>query len=848
MLKVDNKKVINNLFWKSFKTSRSKNIIAVLAIALTAILFTALATVGSGMVENFQRQTMRQAGGDGMGVLKYITEEQYGNIKDHKLIKEISYNRLLSSSVDNEELIKRHGEFYYMDDTAMKLGFCEPTTGSKPQKANEIIMDTKTIKLLGIKQEIGAPLTLELTAHGKQIKRDFVLSGWWEADPVFNASIMVTSRAYVDQYIEELYNSYKEDHDMTGVINSYVMFANSFDLESKLDRIITESGYSIQEGDPNYISNNVNWSYLSTNFSLDFQTVVGLVAAVVLIIFTGYLIIYNIFQISVIKDIRFYGLLKTIGTTGKQIKKIIRRQALLLSCIGIPMGLIAGYFIGCGIVPLIMEQSIYAGAAFSTSANPLIFIGSTVFALITVAISTGKPGRMAAAVSPVEAVRYTDRAPKGKKKKRRAKRGARILGMAYANIGRNKRRTLLVVLSMALSLVLFNTIYTFSLGFDMDKFLSKFVDTDFLIAHADYFNYEFRGPENSVSESMISAVQARPGFEMGGRFFSNNKGAEFFTVEDKENKKEYNIDEHGNPMCAVYGLEDLPLERLSVLEGELDIEKLKSGNYILEGVELHDDGKPRWETSHANVGDKVTLHNYKGTAEVRAENEYTTREFTVMAKVGINYFTASDGLGHDYNYYLPANVYKEMVAVPGIMSYVYNVADDEEQQMEAFLKNYTDYAEPVMNFSSKGTRVKEFEGTRSMVLVVGGILSFIIGLIGILNFVNSMLTSIITRRQEFAMLQSIGMTNQQLRRMLIMEGLYYTAGAGMTALVLSILFSAAIIPVIASNLWFFSYKFTLLPLVVTIPILLIIGVVLPTIVLKTVTKQSIVERLRETEE
>ena len=92
---------------------------------------------------------MRQAGGDGMGVLKYITDEEYSKIKDHELIEDISYNRLMSSSVDNPELIKRHGELYYMDDTAMKLGFCEPTEGHKPQTADEIIMATKTIKRSG---------------------------------------------------------------------------------------------------------------------------------------------------------------------------------------------------------------------------------------------------------------------------------------------------------------------------------------------------------------------------------------------------------------------------------------------------------------------------------------------------------------------------------------------------------------------------------------------------------------------------------------------------------------------------------------------------------------------------
>lgn len=850
MLKVNSKKAIRRLSNRSFKANVSRNIIAVMAIALTAILFTALFTVGSGMIENIQRQTMRQAGGDGMIILKYLTDEQFDDVKDHELIDRISYNRMICDEVISDELLKRHAEIYYMNDVGMELGFCTPTHGRKPEKENEIIMDTRAMKMLGLPEEVGAPVTFKLKIHGGEIvEREFVLSGWWEADPTFDmASIMVVSRAYIDAHIDELYNSIYENYEYTGIINSYIMCKNSFGLENKLERIITESGYSMDETAPNYIASNVNWSYMSSNFDLDLPTVAAVIAALALIIFTGYLIIYNIFQISVIKDIRFYGLLKTIGTTGKQIKKIIRRQALVLSVIGIPIGLIAGYFIGTAIVPLIMNQSSYAGADFTTSANPIIFIGSTVFALITVAISTSKPGRIAASVSPVEAVRYTDNTNTGKKK--RKSRGAKISGMAAANLGRNKKRTTLVVISMALSLVLFNTIYTMSIGFDMNKFLSTFVETDFLVSHANLANYDYIGDEDTVTGSMISAIEAQNGFKEGGRFFADIRDAECFRVKPDGRGTHYlrvNEDDNGNYFCAVYGLEDFPLGNLKVLEGEIDYEKLKTGKYILEGVETDDNHNPIWETSHYDIGDTVTLCNNRGNGKTMADNEYTEYQYEVMAKVEVNTYTNSCRMGYDYSYYLPAEVYKTMVSNPGTMTYVYDVEDGSEAAMDAFLGNYTENVEPVMAYSSRNTRAKEFEGIRNMVLIVGGVLSLIIGLIGVLNFINSMLTSILTRKREFAMLQSIGMTTKQLRKMLIAEGLMYTASSGAVSLVLGLGVSALLANTVAKSLWFFTYQFTLLPLIITIPMLLVIGILLPMPVLKSVEKQSIVDRLRETE-
>lgn len=850
MLKVNSKKAIRRLSSRSFKANVSRNIIAVAAIALTAILFTALFTVGSGMIENIQKQTMRQAGGDGMLIFKYLTDEQYDRIKDHELIEKISYNRIISDEVIDDRLLKRHAEIYYMNDVGIELGFCTPTHGHKPEKENEIIMDTRAMKMLGLPEEIGAPVTFKLKIHGGEIvEREFILSGWWEADPTFDmASIMVVSKEYMDAHIDELYNSYYENYEMTGTINSYAMLKNSFGLERKLERIITESGYSTDETAPNYVASNVNWSYMSSNFDMDLPTVMAIAAALALIIFTGYLIIYNIFQISVIKDIRFYGLLKTIGTTGKQVKKIIRRQALVLSVIGIPIGLIAGYFIGTAVVPLIMNQSSYAGASFTTSANPLIFIGSTIFAFVTVAISTAKPGRIAAGVSPVEAVRYTDNA--NTKKKNRKSRGAKTGGMAAANLGRNKRRTILVVISMSLSLVMFNTIYTMSLGFDMDKFLSTFVETDYLVSHANLGNYSYSGDTDTVTESMISAIEMQNGFKEGGRFFADIRDAECFRVKPNGSGTHYlrvNEDDNGNYFCAVYGLEDFPLSNLKVLEGEIDYEKLKTGKYILEGVQTDDNHNPIWETSHYNIGDTITLCNNRGDGETMSDNEYTEYNYEVLAKVEVNTFTNSCRTGFDYSYYLPAEVYKTMVQNPGTMSYVYNVEDGMEPAMDAFLKNYTENAEPVMAYSSKQTKANEFKGLQNTVLIVGGVLSLIIGLIGVLNFINSMLTSILTRKREFAMLQSIGMTSKQLRKMLIAEGLIYTASSGAVSLALGAGVSALLANTVAKSLWFFTYQFTLLPLIVTIPILLIIGILLPIPVLKSVEKQSIVERLRETE-
>ena len=458
-------------------------------------------------------------------------------------------------------------------------------------------------------------------------------------------------------------------------------------------------------------------------------------------------------------------------------------------------------------------------------------------------------------MSPIEAVRYTDNSNIKNRRNagRERRKGANIQRMAAANLGRNRKRTALVLLSISLSLVVFNSIYTVSIGFDMDKFLSKFVDMDFLVAHADYFNHRYGGPHNAVSEEFIEAVKEQPGFLEGGRYYCNSMGTpEIFKAEEPKNYVPImgldNRDSAGYIFTDVIGVEDELLQQLDVLEGEIDIEKLKSGEYILEGVRMDDNGKQIEGSSNYQIGDTVVLHNYRGTGELMEENEFCTWEYKVMAKVAIRTYTNSTGrfIGFS-NFYIPAEIYKKMVAVPGVMNYSFNVKDGMEEEMEEFLKNYTENVDPMMGYRSKDLYVKEFENLQSIVLIVGGALSFVIGMIGILNFINSMLTSIFTRRREFAMLQSIGLTKRQLCAMLMLEGLYYTMGAGALSVLLAAVLSVGVLKGMIGGMWFCTYQFTVIPLLVVLPILLLIGVWLPYMIIKVVEKQSIVERLRECE-
>lgn len=841
MIKVGNKKAVRRLALRSFSAAKTRNIIAAVAIALTTVLFTSLFTIGSGMVESIQRETIRQAGGDGHLSLKYLNQQQYENIKDHPLIDRISYNLIASDSVDNPEFLKRHVEMYYMDETGMDLGFCRPTTGRAAQAADEVVCDTKTLDLLGVPHEVGAKVPLRYTIRGQQFATEFTLSGFYESDPVFNVGFALVSQEFVQQYADLLQPTYRTDHVMTGSINSYVMLHNTWDLEGKLTRIVEESGYRQGDGEiegPDVVDCNTNWAYLSAGATTDPGTVAAIAVGLLLIMLTGYLIIYNIFQISVIRDIRFYGLVKTIGTTSRQIKRIITIQALVLAAGGIPAGLVLGYLLGRWALPLITAYTSFASSV-TVSASPWIFLGAALFSLLTLFISTRKPGRLAAKVSPVEAVRFSGVDQTGRRASKRGTDGGKLHRMALSNLGRSKKRTLLSILSMTLSLVLLNSVFTISQGFDMDKFLGKFVDTDFVAAHAMYYRYEYHSrPENTVSQEMIRQIQQQPGYLEGGRIYNSILAGVRYTIPEGSR---YNLYNDGvNPRADIYGMEDFPLSRQKVVAGESDmdvlVEKMKTGKYIIESISTDDYGKLRLDEKHFKVGDKVTVLTDKG--------EFT---YEVLAQVAEQYWPYTNRSGWDFRLILPAEEYQNILDPQLCMSFVFNVKEGRAEDMAQFLQEYTETQEPTMMTESKLSRAAEFDSTRGMVITVGGALSAIIGLIGLLNFVNSILTSITARRHEFAMLQSIGMTKRQQRRMVCLEGLYYAAGTALMALALSVLCSCTVVRGVMGGIWFFSYHFVLWPVAVAIPLLLVVASIIPALAFHSTDRTSVVERLREAE-
>lgn len=830
------KSITNKISIKVFKANKKRNIIAIIAIILTTVLFTSLFTVVQEIRGAIRQQNIRMIGTDGHVALKNIDDYIYNTIKGDKRIKQISYGVVVADAVVNSELSSSAIEMWYMDPEGLELYNCKPQVGNYPQDTNEIMMDTGTLKKLNVPIELGTVIELKYLVKGNEVSKQFILSGFYDPDPLLNVGRIFVSKSYYEENRNQLLNTYYEDGSIAGTVHSYIFFNNALFLEDKLTDLLNDYGFcwadNGTEDDDRYVNGSVSPAY-TTNGASNPTIIIGILILCVFIFLTGFLLIYNIFQISIMQDIHFYGQLKVIGASKKQIKSVVKKQAGILGIIGIPVGLLLGGIFGNILMPVIFKLTEFLPQEnIKIEFSVMIIFISIFFSVITIAVSIYRPAVIAAKVTPIEALRY-EKNTECKKKVKKSYTRNRVYNLALANMSRDRKRTIISIISMSLGLVILVLVVTFTNSLNMDKYVSAQLSNDFLVSSENYFSGFYQKDSNTIDENVIDLLESQDGFEDGGRIYyqkqtnDENELIRGFSINNMD-KSEYGICKDGNSPANIYGVDDFWLDQLKVVEGKIDQDKLKSGNYILQG---------NGNGEETQIGDTVTLNYYDNNKGI-----YQTKEYVIMAKVQSDYSNTAR-FTYGYVFYMPFEEYYSVTTDDSIMSYSFNCKDGYESQFLSLLEDCTNKGIE-LGWESREQLADEFKSTELGIMFVGGSLSIIIGILGLANFFNSLYTSILVRKKEFAVLQSIGMSKKQLKTMLVFEGVLYIAGALALALILGAVLSFVIIRPMMDMADWFSYRFTLWPIIFCIPFLLILAITLPLVIYRNQSKVSIVDQLR----
>ena len=848
MVKVENKETLRLLTSRFMKMNRARNVIAVIAIILTSLLFTSLFVGSVSMILSKRATEIKQFMDSAHASAQNLSEEDakrlQQTIEQSEDVKRYGSGIFLGAGMD-----ERFGfsvEVRYADENTAKSFNCLPTTGRLPEKENEVALSSMVLESLGVTPKIGEEVTLtwEVNPMLKQYKTDtFKICGFWQGDKAVLGQMVWVSEAYAKENRYPVTQEELENGIYNGGKEYFLWYKNLWNLEKKTEKISKAAGFT-RAG----TGMEVNPAY--NLFEEDSFSFSSLIIMILFVILAGYLIIYNIFNISVKTDIRAYGLLKNVGTTGKQLKKIVRMQAWRLSAIGIPIGLLCGYLAGLCMAPSLTadaEISAQAGQTAQTvvSANPLIFLAAALLTLLTVYLSSLQACKMVERVSPVEALRLAE----GEQSHRKIKKNTSVTwwGMAVQNVLRNWKKGLIVMLSIALSMVVVNCIVMLVQGYDFDSYRKVLLASDFQLDQmtGSLLNTNFNGITPEIKEILDECPDSA---KTGYVYYSEEthkmepellKTWEAFADKYEKNWNDYEkqVWEEAKASNTVsvhfLGISESVFDKLEWRGEKCSWDTFKSGNYVLV-----DYGNKYAERP-------VSYYQTGGIFQMDYKNG-NQKDYEVIGEALMPY--ALDYPYADCIYITVLVPEEEYITQTGNESAMYAAIDakkGEDKQIKEYIDKNILKENDMINVFSVLDMKESFQRYVSKYYMIGSFLVVILAFIGIMNFFNTTATSVISRKKELALLEVVGMTKKQVSKMLVTEGFLYLGGAFVIAVLLIVFGAKQILVNTLGTAFFFRLHLTIVPCVLMIPILVGIAYVIPKYQFEKMSRESIVERIRK---
>lgn len=833
----NNKNIIKRITKSSLKSNKTKNIFVVVAIILTTFMISSVFTLGMSFAKNYATMNLRDQGTTASTFLPNPTNEQIKEIIGLDVSKNIG-KEINAGIVSSKELskIKTTISLKYLDKTNWKkqLSPCiSHIEGDYPTKENEIMISKISLKFLDKENaKIGDKIKIPCDISGKISEKEFVISGYF------------TSYAYIQDSGEIFVSeSFIKDNNLSLEKNGQLLITLEKNKKNQAPELLKKevSLKKNQKFEYNYDVEQDSESIMMASVSI-----IAIIGG--FIVLSGYLLIYNILYIAVTKNIQFYGLLKTIGTSPKQIKKIVRGQGLRLAAIGIPIGVILSVIVSYLIVPSAIE-GMSSGTYYAPMMpseiyfTPLVFVGTILFALITILISCKKPAKIASSISPIEAMKFSGKKSKKEKKNRNSTNGGKLYKMAWYNVFRDKKRAILVFLSLFMGIMTYLSVNTFMNSVSLENYANRYLPNDFEIQnyYDDNSTLDNKVIEeiktikgvNSVEILASSSIQMdmnkkvlMPALERG---YSMHGG-------DIDELDKYLKDIEKDPSklaTMVVGLEDKTIERYNdAINKKIDIEDFKKGDLaLIDGFYYNDEEKLDFSK------EKITFRNTKEHKSKEINIELMPDENAILS-------IGSSQTGMPVIYVSSSTLNKLTKNTRNHLVYV-DVADNYDSEVKSKLKTLA--SKNRFHLTSKTDTMNDFKKSSMMMNLVGGGIAIILIIIGLLNFINVMVTNVNVRLKELAIMESIGMTKKQIIKMLTLEGAYY---AGITTLITCTLgmgvvyFIAQLTKQIAD---YAEFVFPTVPLVSLITLIFAVCLIIPSIVYKYSSKASVTERLREIE-
>ncbi len=826
MLANNNHLVINKLAKNTVRTNKRQFFILFLTILLSSFMLFSIFTTGLTYLDLSRLQNTRLYGSEyDIAIMNGFTKEQREILIRHSGIRSVGVLAYCGNVKSSDSDRSVNAGFLWGDKTyweSQKAPAVAEMKGQYPQTRNELLATEEVLEACGKRSlSVGGRLSLTYEDHTGIHTTDFVISGIWKGYGGDKANFYVSKDFY-----EQTGCDLKSD----GILQ--VKFKSNYVTGKTIEKLKESLGLSstqvFQASD-----------YIEKSLTILFA-VLGLCFIICL---SAYLLTYNILYLSVSGKIRYYGLLQTLGMTKKQLVRLVRRQILLVGVAGMTAGILLGISVSLILVPYAVKILGISLGNTGFCFYPEVLALSILITAAAILCGVRKPVQIAAGVTPVEAVKYRENIVTSHVKRKR--QGSLYWRMAKDQLKNNKKRTAVVFLSLAMSLIVFFCLTTLIDSQGRRTVYPNYWDADFIVHNVTQTAEDITSLQPAIDDAFLSDIQKTEGVAevhavkgIPVTFPYEENGFADFWIKGCTELKPYltyadTVSEYQNNPEKYYGMikgiDESEFDYLNEsLGGIIDKQEFLSGETAVlqyAGFEI----PPEW------IGNSISFSQGNQNQKI-----------TIGAVSYEDYYGATVNYGA--NLIVSENCLESLTSKPYVLSLTVKYERSYDAETEKEIKSIME-ANPYHNdllSVSKYDDMKAIQDSQSGMFETGTVISLLLLLVGMLNYINTMANSMQNRKLTFSIMESVGMSKKQIKKLLIHEGILYAGGS----VFITLTAGTGITWFLFQSMNYMKIPFTIpvFPLLCAVLLVMMLCVLTPVVTYtKTVRNRSVTERLREYE-
>ena len=846
MIANNNLKVCRTLVRRDVRFHPVKYILLSCAAMLVTALYTFVFLLGSSVEDAYLLNYQYSYGSTSHILYTGLTEKQADTLTGNSSIK--STVRLSTIGQLSDPVIgQRRINLAVTDRAYAQTVLSVPTVGTLSQKNGEIALDEFTMDSLGIPHEIGSPVSIDWTdPKGETHTTAFTLCGWWANPANFSEACAWITK----EEAKKLLPDYDEENAANVTLG--VNLHQPKDIEKQAEAILSQQGVT-------GCTYTTNLAYQDARKEMAERQARPYYMPVFLVVLCGYLMVYSIVHVAADKEYLFFAGLKSLGMTPRQIWRLLLEQGIMVSALGmIPgwaLGFVLHYFI-TGRVIIGMEEN---PALYFLSWQP--FAAAVLCTAATVLLAYFLPALRLLRRTPADMLNSAF----GRLPKRRQKSDGRmtLAQLAFRTLGKNRWRTLLSVVSLLLAVLLLNSVWIRYISAKEEIYLSSMFPWDYSLCDgsaylsAQQYNEKNQGiTEETVAELKkrreVTSVSMLKSHEipMTASGTLRERITAFYNqpYDEKQTLREtqaaypewlnglVRLEETGEYTGLVVGMDGVYLDYLQeyspFTSGSFDEKAFASGEFVLVGGAYHEG------LSSPIEGEEI---------------EISGKKFTVMGSVmhDETYLQGAESSEAAFNlvYILPIEAFDRLFPEQAYRQLAVNIDKGQQKEFEVYLDEYEQGLNRGVGITRRSEYQENFRVARLNLVLPDLVIGLVLTGIALMNFINMLVIKTVSRKGEFAVYESLGMTRTQLQKLLFLEGIFHAGLMLVTLVPATTIFDRFLMPKVveAAGSWSMVYTCSFLPLWIFSVILGILAAAVPLLCLHFLTKGSLTERMRQGE-